>query len=406
MKEQPRPRLVGKILVAFLYPLLLVTGTALAQYGEPDDPNGGGSGCQTGDTIVEASNFEFTPANPTIQVGDTICFRNQGGQHNVDIEGGPTCSETCSSPDNAPSTASWTARIQFNQAGAVDYHCDAHVGLGMEGTVTVEDSGDGDDGGGDDDGGDDDGGDDDGGDTGGNPGSLSFEQDFLTPLESDPNVELRVVRSSGSDGTVSVSVATTGGDAEAGSDYMSTSRTVSWSDGETGAKSVEIGLLSDGDLEGSETFEVSLQGATGGASIQDPKRATIKILDDEGDTSPCVENETTLCLGAGDRFRVTVSWRTDQGTSGDGNAVELMPAPEDSGLFYFFDENNWEMLIKVLPGCAITDAFWVFYAATTDVEFELTVTDPQTGVVELYGNPLGHPADPVQDTQAFPVCDL
>jgi hypothetical protein len=64
------------------------------------------------------------------------------------------------------------------------------------------------------------------------------------------------------------------------------------------------------------------------------------------------------------------------------------------------------MLIKVLDRCGTPfDSFWVFYAATTNVGFELTVTDTVSGEVEIYRNPVGMTALPVQDTQAFKTCD-
>jgi hypothetical protein len=56
----------------------------------------------------------------------------------------------------------------------------------------------------------------------------------------------------------------------------------------------------------------------------------------------------------------------------------------------------------MLDGCSLNDRFWVFYAATTNVEFTVTVTDTETGRQKQYFNPLGTPAPPIQDTQAFP----
>ena len=111
---------------------------------------------------------------------------------------------------------------------------------------------------------------------------------------------------------------------------------------------------------------------------------------------------TTLCLN-NSRFRAEIDWRTaDQ--PGEGQAVPLPSAP-DSGLFYFFNAANIEMLIKVLNACvAPFNRFWVFYAATTNVEFTLTVTDTQTGRVNVYFNPLNQVAAPVQDVNAFATC--
>ena len=46
----------------------------------------------------------------------------------------------------------------------------------------------------------------------------------------------------------------------------------------------------------------------------------------------------------------------------------------------------------------------MFYAATTNVEFTVTVTDTQTGAVKQYKNKLGQAAAPVLDTAAFATC--
>ena len=116
--------------------------------------------------------------------------------------------------------------------------------------------------------------------------------------------------------------------------------------------------------------------------------------------SLCVADGDTLCLADG-RFQVELEFRTPSGIMDSGRAVPF--GSDDSGLFYFFRADNWEMLVKVLDACGLNNRFWVFYAATTNVEFTLTVTDTQTGAVREYSNPQGNPAAPVQDTGAF-VC--
>lgn len=118
----------------------------------------------------------------------------------------------------------------------------------------------------------------------------------------------------------------------------------------------------------------------------------------------CVASATVLCVN-NNRFQVEVDWRTNDGNSGQGQAVPIASAP-DSGLFYFFSASNLEMLLKVLNGCGLPGRprYWVFFAATTNVELGVTVTDTQNGQVKSYFNPLNRPAPPVQDTDAFPTC--
>ena len=120
---------------------------------------------------------------------------------------------------------------------------------------------------------------------------------------------------------------------------------------------------------------------------------------ESGDGGMCIPTSTNMCLNA-DRFRVEVVWRDFIDQTGDAMVVPF--GSEDSGLFWFFEASNWEMLIKVLDGCAINDNFWVFSAATTNVEYTLRVTDTQNGTVKEYFNPLGNAADAITDTLAFP----
>jgi plastocyanin len=120
--------------------------------------------------------------------------------------------------------------------------------------------------------------------------------------------------------------------------------------------------------------------------------------------APCVADSGTLCLGAGGRFKASVAFVNGGSPSAGANAIPLATNP-DSGLFYFFGPSNIEMLIKVLNACAPPfNHYWVFFAATTNVQFTVTVVDTVSGKVQVYFNPLNQPAVPVQDTSAFATC--
>ena len=121
----------------------------------------------------------------------------------------------------------------------------------------------------------------------------------------------------------------------------------------------------------------------------------------EADSAGCIPDSTTLCLNQ-NRFRVTVMWTDFASRSGEAQVVPF--GSEDSGLLWFFAEDNWEMLIKVIDGCTYNEHFWVFASATTNVEYTLTVTDTQTGQVEHWHNPLGRSSPAITDTKAFGTC--
>jgi ELWxxDGT repeat protein len=110
---------------------------------------------------------------------------------------------------------------------------------------------------------------------------------------------------------------------------------------------------------------------------------------------PCQPSDKILCLNGG-RFKVEAAWRTSE-SSGPGYARALTP---DTGYFFFFDDDNVEVVAKVLDGQGINGHFWVYYGALSNVEYHLTVTDTQTGLARRYFNPQERFAS-VGDSQAF-----
>jgi hypothetical protein len=84
-----------------------------------------------------------------------------------------------------------------------------------------------------------------------------------------------------------------------------------------------------------------------------------------------------------------------------GKAHLVDPPSRDSALFYFFDRDNWEAMVKVLDGCHLNGNFWVFAAASTDVGYTLRVRDQETAASKEYRHPAGTPAPAVADLGAF-----
>lgn len=451
---------------------------------------------------VTVQGLSFTPANLTIQAGDSVTWTNAGGVHNVRADNlSFRCANGCDATggNGDPSGAAWSVTLTFATPGQIPYHCQLHGsagGIGMAGTIVVQ--------GNDQPGalrfsssgysvgegagqttitvrrvGGDDGAvavsyatangsatagfdytarsgtlnwpdnddnprtftvpilddsldelnetvnltlsnptggatlgspsnatltiaDDDPAGGGGSPGSLSLAAATANVGEPDGPATLTVRRTGGSDGAVSVSYDTADGTAVAGSDYTPVSGSVDFAAGDAADKTFDVPILDDSEAEGDETFGVALSAPTGGAALGTPAAATVTVLDDDVvEPGPCIEDAQTACLLDG-RFRVRVEFRAPGGPL---TMASRIPLTDRAVLFWFFNPNNVEMLLKMQNACVDPfNHFWVFLAATTNVEYTVTVTDTEALRARTYRNPPRTAALPVQDTEAFATC--
>ncbi|MXX74469.1 MAG: PKD domain-containing protein [Holophagales bacterium] len=125
------------------------------------------------------------------------------------------------------------------------------------------------------------------------------------------------------------------------------------------------------------------------------------LVEPAAPSGTCVADPHTRCL-QDSRYAVSVEWRTAGGAVGRGSVVHA--GTNDSGIFHFFDPNNWEVLIKILDGCEMNRHVWVFSASTTNLGYTIEVTDTVTGEVKEYGNEPGRPAVAITDATAFRAC--
>ena len=102
---------------------------------------------------------------------------------------------------------------------------------------------------------------------------------------------------------------------------------------------------------------------------------------------------------AGD-FEVVATWENAAGATGEAQLVQ--PPSRDSALLYFFSPANWELMVKVLDGCAINGHYWVFGAASTDVGYTLEITRRSTGETFRSQNRIGVAAPAITNISAFP----
>jgi hypothetical protein len=135
-------------------------------------------------------------------------------------------------------------------------------------------------------------------------------------------------------------------------------------------------------------------------------RGTMGIEIDQQDlTTACVKSDTVLCIenNPGDaRFQLTIDFNHAGVGSGSGQASIATLGISHGGTFWFFSQDNPEVLVKVLNGCGVNNKFWVFITAGTNVGFNLHLLDTVTAAALTYSNTDGVPAVPVQDTSALP----
>ncbi len=124
------------------------------------------------------------------------------------------------------------------------------------------------------------------------------------------------------------------------------------------------------------------------------------VVGQEGFEPACVPGPAVLCF-QNQRFKAQLAWAAPD-VAGSGKTVAGQS--DASGNFYFFDPDNWEMLVKVLDGCGVNGHYWVFASAATDLSWDLTIEDTQTGEIWTGSNPLGQRSPAVTDTSAFATC--
>lgn len=112
-------------------------------------------------------------------------------------------------------------------------------------------------------------------------GTLQFSAATVSVSEAAGTATLSVTRAGGSDGAVSVAVATGNGTATAGTDFTALASTVSFAAGDAATKTITIPITNDLDTEVNETFTVVLSGATGGAALGSITTATVTIQDND-----------------------------------------------------------------------------------------------------------------------------
>jgi len=90
-----------------------------------------------GITVITVTNFQFSPANTTVAVGDTVRFDFVNGFHNATSVGNSLPVGAIAVNSGAPSSLARTFDYVVTDPGTYDYYCEVHGGpggAGMAGT--------------------------------------------------------------------------------------------------------------------------------------------------------------------------------------------------------------------------------------------------------------------------------
>ncbi|MCX8107820.1 MAG: hypothetical protein N3G20_03350 [Verrucomicrobiae bacterium] len=181
------------------------------------------------------------------------------------------------------------------------------------------------------------------------PGTISFASASYDVYENAGAVRIVVKRTGGSYGLASVKFATVNGTAIAGQDYTQITSTITWADGDSDDKVVEIPICDDGVHEGTEKFTVVLSDALGSA-LGALTTTEVLIVDDD---NPVVLPVVTIGTG-------------DNGADESGGKAAVV--------FRRTGPPNDELVVSIAVGGTATPA--VDYAALgTEVVFPAGATE-------------------------------
>lgn len=114
-------------------------------------------------------------------------------------------------------------------------------------------------------------------------GTFQLTAPKYTVVESQPMAVVKVIRTGGTQGQVTVTIATTNGSSTAGQDFTGIAPTVLTFEAGDTTKVINIPILNDAIAEADETFTVTLSNATDGAALGVPASATVTIFDVDDD---------------------------------------------------------------------------------------------------------------------------
>ncbi len=228
-------------------------------------------------------------------------------------------------------------------------------------------------------------------------GTLGFNAAGYTVNEAGNNFTVTVTRSQGTTGSVSVPYGTSNGTATSGTDYQSTSGTLTFAAGEI-SKTFQVSVIDNATISGNKTFSLILGVPTGGATIT-PGLGTITatIFDNDDSNVPYGSGalkfsketyDTTKGAGTmtalvqrtgGASGTITVNYSTSNGSASSGTDYTSV-----SGTLTFLPgESSKLIVVPITKTASVVDNGKSFYINLSGQTSPATLISPYTTLVNI-----------------------
>jgi hypothetical protein len=214
------------------------------------------------------------------------------------------------------------------------------------------------------------------------PSPITFTAGNFSVAQSDGSVSVTVARSGGGTSAATVEFTTADGTAVAGTDYTATSGTLSWAENDGTAKTVTVPISKSKLFSGERSFTIMLTNPTGsGANIGSPGNATVTItggLSTTGGSVGFSDDTYSVAQNTG-TFTVTVDR-----TGGSSGAVSVAYGTANGTAIAGTDYTAASGILEWADGDATAKSFSVTISTAAAFSgsktFRVTLSDGGSGV--------------------------
>ena len=252
-------------------------------------------------------------------------------------------------------------------------------------------------------------------------GTLALSAATYSVGEAAGTVTVTVNRTNGTDGAVSANytlangTATGGASCAAGIDFVNTGGTVSFANGQA-SQTFTVAICNDTVFEGNETFNVSLAGATGGATIGTPATATVTIVDDEVAQPGVLQfNASTYSVGeaagtatvtvtrtGGTDGAVTVNYALANGTAtGGASCAAGVDFVNTGGTVSFANGETSKTFTVMICNDTVVESNETFTATLSAATGGATIGTPATATITIIDDDVVVPSLTINDVRVF-----